>query len=110
MKLAGPELTYELQQPEGPALASLAETQILETLQSTMTMDMKIGIAAGNAGEIVVEGNHRRSRLVFWRPAFGHNRNQLRARGALHRRLLLKRSSAESRANHSVSPIESHRI
>lgn len=70
MKLARPEPTYEVKQPEGPALESLAET-LLDTLQGTMTMEMKLGIAAGNAGEIVVEGDRKKRRLIFWRPSFG---------------------------------------
>ena len=57
---------FELRQPEGPALASLAET-LLDTLQGTMTMDVKMGIATGHIGELVVEGDHRNSRLVFYR-------------------------------------------
>jgi len=67
MKLARPVgPPYELRQPEGPALASLAET-LLDTLQGTMTMDMKMGIATGHIGELVMEGDHKNSRLVFYR-------------------------------------------
>jgi len=67
MKLARPVgPPYELRQPEGPALASLAET-LLDTLQGTMTMDMKMGIATGNIGELVLDGDHKNSRLVFHR-------------------------------------------
>ena len=67
MKLARPVgPPYELRQPEGPALASLAET-LLDTLQGTMTMDMKMGIATGHIGELVIEGDHQNSRLVFYR-------------------------------------------
>jgi len=32
-----------------------------------MTMDMKMGIATGHIGELVMEGDHRNSRLVFYR-------------------------------------------
>jgi len=57
MKLARPVgPPFELRQAEGPALASLAET-LLDTLQGTMTMDMKMGIATGNIGELVMEGD-----------------------------------------------------
>ena len=67
MRLARPVgPPFELRQPEGPALASLAET-LLETLQGTMTMDMKMGIATGHIGELVFEGDHNNSRLVFYR-------------------------------------------
>ena len=67
MKMARPVgPPYELRQPQGPALASLAET-LLDTLQGTMTMDMKMGIATGHIGELVMEGDHRNSRLVFYR-------------------------------------------
>eukprot|EP00434_Breviolum_minutum_P041026 symbB.v1.2.036484.t1/scaffold5162.1/size30203/2 len=67
MKLARPVgPPFELRQPEGPALASLAET-LLDTLQGTMTMDMKMGIATGHIGELVMEGDHKNSRLVFYR-------------------------------------------
>ena len=67
MKLARPVgPPYELRQPEGPPLASLAET-LLETLQGTMTRDMKMGIATGHIGELVIEGDHQNSRLVFYR-------------------------------------------
>eukprot|EP00434_Breviolum_minutum_P029661 symbB.v1.2.026219.t1/scaffold2601.1/size77851/4 len=67
MRLARPVgPPFELRQPEGPALASLAET-LLETLQGTMTMDMKMGIATGHIGELVLEGDHNNSRLVFYR-------------------------------------------
>ena len=67
MKLARPVgPPFELRQPEGPALASLAET-LLDTLQGTMTMQMKMGIATGHIGELVMEGDHRNSRLVFYR-------------------------------------------
>ena len=67
MQLASPVGSpFELRQPEGPALASLAET-LLDTLQGTMTMDMKMGIATGHIGELVMEGDHRNSRLVFYR-------------------------------------------
>ena len=69
MKLARPGPTFELRQPEGPALASIAET-LLDTLQGTMTMDMKLGIATGHLGELIMEGDHRNSRLVFYRPSF----------------------------------------
>ena len=61
MRLARPVgPPFELRQPEGPALASLAET-LLET------MDMKMGIATGHIGELVLEGDHNNSRLVFYR-------------------------------------------
>ena len=67
MRLARPVgPPFELRQPEGPALASLAET-LLETLQGTMTMEMKMGIATGHIGELVLEGDHRNCRLVFYR-------------------------------------------
>ena len=67
MKLARPVgPPYELRQPEGPALASLAEA-LLETLQGTMTMDMKMGIVTGHIGELVLDGNNLNSRLVFYR-------------------------------------------
>lgn len=45
------------------ALESLAET-LLDTLQGTLTLEMRIGIAAGNTGEIQIHHN----RLVFTRP------------------------------------------
>eukprot|EP00434_Breviolum_minutum_P040850 symbB.v1.2.036319.t2/scaffold5101.1/size33394/1 len=67
MRLARPVgPPFELRQPEGPALASLAET-LLETLQGTMTMEMKMGIATGHIGELVLEGDHNNCRLVFYR-------------------------------------------
>ena len=67
MKLARPVgPPYDLRQPESPALASLAET-LLDTLQGTMTMGMKMGIATGHIGELVMEGDHKNSRLVFYR-------------------------------------------
>lgn len=63
MSQARPAPTFQLLQPQGRALQSLAET-LLETFQGTMNLDMKIGMAAGNDGEIQLQHN----RLVLKRP------------------------------------------
>ena len=63
MQLARPDPDFRLQQPQGPALEIMA-LALLDTLQGTITLEMKMGIAAGNLGEIQIHSN----RLVFTRP------------------------------------------
>ena len=63
MQLARPDPDFRLQQPQGPALEIMA-LSLLDTLQGTITLEMKMGIAAGNLGEIQIHSN----RLVFTRP------------------------------------------
>ena len=65
MRLARPAPDHTLQPSVGPPLASLAET-LLDTLQGTMSIDMKMGIASGNIGEIALVGH----RLVFSRELY----------------------------------------
>ena len=63
MKLARPDPDFRLQQPHGPALEIMA-IALLDTLQGTIALEMKMGIAAGNLGEVQIHSN----RLVFTRP------------------------------------------
>ena len=104
MKMARPVgPPYELRQPEGPALASLAET-LLETLQGTMTMDMKMGIATGHIGELLPEGDHRNSRLIFYRTINWADRApKPRSQSPIHSQMMTIASTYESRA-----PVEFH--
>ena len=63
MQMARPEPDYRLPQPYGPALEIMA-TALLDTLQGTIPLEMRMGIAAGNSGEVHIHAN----RLVFTRP------------------------------------------
>lgn len=109
MKLARPEPTYALQQPEGPALASLAET-LLETSQGTMTMDMKMASLQATSVRSLWMATTGKVDWSSRNQHSAHNHNQPRVQGARHRRSMLTRSSAESRATYSVSPIGFHRM
>ena len=63
MQMARPEPDYRLPQPYGPALEIMA-TALLDTLQGTIPLEMRMGIAAGNSGEVHIHAK----RLVFTRP------------------------------------------
>ncbi len=63
MKMARPEPDFRLPQPHGPALEIMA-TSLLDTLQRTIPLEMRMGIAAGNTGEVHILAK----RLVFTRP------------------------------------------
>ena len=63
MQMARPEPDYRLPQPHGPALEIMA-TALLDTLLGTIPLEMRMGIAAGNIGEVHIHAN----RLVFTRP------------------------------------------
>ena len=63
MKMARPEPDFRLPQPHGPALEIMA-TSLLDTLQGTIPLEMRMGIAAGNTGEVHILAK----RLVFTRP------------------------------------------
>ena len=51
MKMARPEPDFRLPQPYGPALEIMA-TSLLDTLQGIIPLEMRMGIAAGNTGEV----------------------------------------------------------
>ncbi len=63
MKQARPDPDFRLQQPQGPALQSLANT-LLDTLPGILPLEMRLGIAVGITGEMQIHAN----RLVFSRP------------------------------------------
>ena len=63
MQLARPDPDFRLQQPQGLALETLA-TPLLDTLQGTIPLEMRLGVAAGTTDEIQIHSN----RVVFSRP------------------------------------------
>ena len=105
MKLARPVgPPFELRQPEGPALASLAET-LLDTLQGTMTMDMKMGIRHRTHWRTGHGGWPQEQPAWFSiAPSTGLTEPPNRDRRALHNHMMTIASTYESRAPCWVSP------